>query len=103
MKLIENKASLHNLAQQNGLLRFFLILILVIALVRFSPFIVRMIQAAAVGARGYWWAILPVVVISWVISLLIKRGSTAKKSGYQLESQRSRDVTNSAQGRSEKK
>ena len=77
-------------------------LTLVIALVRFFPGIVRMIQAAAIGASGYWWAILPVLVISWVIWRIIRRGTVAKKSGYQFKSQRFRDVTNSAQGRSEK-
>lgn len=90
-------------AQQNGLFRYILMLILVIALVRFFPVIVRTIQAAAIGARGYWWAILPVLVISWVIWRMIRRGSVAKKSGYQFESQRLRDVTNSAQSLSEKK
>jgi len=89
-------------AQRNGLLRYILMLILVIALVRFSPVIVRLIQATAIGARGYLWAILPVLVISWVVWRMIRRRSVAKKSGYQFENQRFRDVTNSAHGRSKK-
>lgn len=87
--------------QLSGLFRYILILILVIALVRFSPVIVRVIQATAIGARGYWWAILPVLVISWAIWRIIRRGSVEKKYGYQFESQPPRDVTESADGRSE--
>ncbi|OFZ12041.1 MAG: hypothetical protein A2Z20_07350 [Bdellovibrionales bacterium RBG_16_40_8] len=89
--------------QRSGLFRYILILILVIALVRFSPVIVRVIQATAIGARGYWWAILPALVISWVIWRMMKRGSVGKKYGYQFESQRLRDVTDSGEGKTESK
>lgn len=88
-------------AQGNGLFRFILILILALALIRFSPVIVRMIQAAAIGVRGYWWAILPVLVISGAIWRVMRRGSLAKKSEDRFESQSLRDVTNSAEGKSE--
>ena len=87
-------------AQRNGLVRYILILILVLALVRFSPVIVRMIQATAIGARAYWWAIIPALVISAGFWRMMRRGS-AKKSGDKFESQRIRDVTDSAKGRSE--
>ncbi len=87
--------------QRNGIFRFILMLILAMAIVRFFPFIVRMIQAAAIGARAYWWLILSVLVISWVSWRMFRRGSVAKKSGYQFEGQHLRDVTGSAEGRSE--
>lgn len=88
-------------AQGNGLFRFILILILALALIRFSPIIVRLIQAAAIGVRGYWWAIIPVLVISGALWRMMRRGSLVKKSEVQFENQSLRDVTNSSEGKSE--
>ena len=90
-------------AQRNGVFRYILMLSLVFALVRFFPVIIRAIQAAAIGASVYWWAIPPVLVVSWVLWRMLRRGSVAKKAGRQSESQRFRDVTNSVQGTAGKK
>ena len=72
-------------------------LILVIAIVRFFPFIVRLIQATAIGARAFWWLIFPVLVVSWICWWIFRRGTVAKKSEHQIEGQRIRDVTGSAE------
>lgn len=87
--------------QRNGLVRYILILILILALVRFFPVLMRATQAITIGARGYWWAILPILVVSGIIWRMMRRGSVAKKSEYQFESPRFRDVTDSSEGRSE--
>lgn len=92
-------------AQRNGIFRYILLLVLLIMMVRLLPVIVRMIQAVTMGARAYWWLILPVLIISWVSGLvywrMFRRWSVAKKSGYQFEGQRLRDVTDSAKDRSD--
>ena len=72
-------------------------LILLIAVARFFPVLARLMQAAAIGGRAYWWLILPALVISWASCRLLKRRSDAKKFGYQFEGQRIRDVTGSAE------
>lgn len=66
------------------------------AIVRFFPVIARMIQAAAIAARTFWWLILPVLVIGWVSWRRYRRGSIEKNSEYQGASEGCRDVTNSA-------
>ena len=76
-------------------------LILAIAIVRFFPVIVPMIQTAAIGARAYWWLVFPLVVISLMSWKMLRRRSVAKKPGDQFEGQPLRDVTGSTEGRSE--
>ena len=90
-------------AQRYGTLQFFFVLLLVMAIVRFFPVIARVIQAAATAARVFWWLIPSVLVISWILWRMSKRGSVAKKSEYQVETERCRDVTNSAKEQLEKK
>lgn len=82
--------------QQLGLVRFILILILAFVLVRFLPAIARIVQAAALGLSGYWWAIFSVFIIIPVIRRVIKRRLAAKKSESQFEDLPIRDVTKSA-------
>lgn len=70
-------------------------------LVRFSPVLMRATQSIAIGARGYWWAILPFLVISWIIWRFRRRRMIADESEYRFESQRIRDVTDNAESRLE--
>ena len=71
------------------------------AIVRFFPVIARLIQATSIGARAYWWVILPALVNSWVSWRIFRRVSVVKKSEYQFEAQRLRDVTGTAEGSSD--
>ena len=86
--------------QQTGFLRYLVLLILVFTLVRFAPLLVRVIQATILGARAFWWAVLPVLIFGAILWRAARRQSHAKKSDDQFKNQRLRDVTDSVKDRS---
>ncbi len=85
--------------QGTGIFRYILAFLLILTLIRLSPLILRMIQAMAIGVRGYWWAILPALAISGVLWKIIRRESVTKKAEDQFDDQNLRDVTDSSKVR----
>ncbi len=93
--------------QKFGFFQATLIFIAVVVLLRFLPVVLRVVQAIAIGVRAFWWAVLPVVICSWVI-WKFKRRIQASKSEQAFENSSEhfsgnrplRDVTDSANDRS---
>lgn len=81
--------------RRGGVLRTILIIVLAVVLIRFSPVVVRLIQAIAIGARGFWWAILPIFVMVVLIWKVKSRASRARMSEPDSDERGLRDVTHS--------
>lgn len=73
---------------RRGIFRYFVIGLLFLVLLRLFPFVIRVVQILAVGVRAYWWAILPAIIVIWII-----RKARQKKDPSAFE--KARDVTNS--------
>ena len=60
-----------------GYFKIFLILLLAFVLLRFAPIVLSLGQAAAFAVRAYWWAVIPLVICTWLIWKSKKRVSAA--------------------------
>lgn len=85
-------------AQRNGLFRYIFIFVLVLVLIRFLPVLMRVGQVVAIGIRGYWWVVLPSLLIGLMIWRSKRRVLAAEKSENLSGARAARDVTNSVAG-----
>lgn len=82
-------------AQRSSPFRYILIIILVLAAIRFLPLIVRLIQIILLGIRIYWWLFLATFIFGLIYLRYKKRVLNSKNAGSQQDSPPLRDVTNS--------
>lgn len=61
--------------QLRGLLQLAFLIAVVFALLRLFPLILRFSEAAAMGLREFWWAILALILGGWLLWVLRKRNS----------------------------
>jgi hypothetical protein len=62
-------------AQLRGFLQILFLLGFVLLLIRFFPIMFRLLEAAAIGIREFWWAVLVITLGVWLVWVLRKRNS----------------------------
>lgn len=82
--------------QKPWLVRYVLMFLLGLVIIRFLPVVVRLGQSLVMGARAYWWLVVPVIVMVGVVWRM-RRQKLLKRSPENLFNVHPlRDVTNSA-------
>lgn len=62
-------------SQIRGFFQILFLLAFVFLLIRFFPLAIRFAEAAAIGIREFWWAVLVLAMGGWLIWVLRNRNS----------------------------